>query len=210
MKKHTAHISPEFLSYIEGEFFSDNPKEMSEFIDSIGKPLAKTIRINTNRISVEAFKKLAKKRNWTLTDTINPQVFRIDRTDMSLALGATPEHLSGLFYIQELAASLSVQAFVSHVDESERSGAHRVLDMSASPGGKTTQLSEVFPHSFIIANEPSRDRIPQLVENTERMDNLRIGITPYNGLAFEGLPEFFDYVLLDAPCSGEGTVFKNP
>ena len=82
--------------------------------------------------------------------------------------------------------------------------------MCASPGGKTTQLSENFPNSFIVANESSKDRLAQLIENTERMGAESIGIVLGNGLSYgDSHPEYFDIVLLDAPCSGEGTLFKH-
>lgn len=80
--------------------------------------------------------------------------------------------------------------------------------MAASPGGKTTQLAEHFPNSIIIANEPTRDRMAQLVQNTERLGNDRIMITNYDGGYYSNLPETFDRILLDAPCSGEGIGFK--
>lgn len=80
--------------------------------------------------------------------------------------------------------------------------------MAASPGGKTTQLTEAFPGAIVIANEPTRDRMAQLVQNTERMGNNRIAITNYDGGHYKNLPETFDRILLDAPCSGEGIGFK--
>ncbi len=80
--------------------------------------------------------------------------------------------------------------------------------MAASPGGKTTQLAEHFPDSIIVANEPTRDRMAQLVSNTERLGNDRIMITNYDGGYYGNLPETFDRILLDAPCSGEGIGFK--
>lgn len=83
-----------------------------------------------------------------------------------------------------------------------------ILDMAASPGGKTTQLAEHFPNSIIVANEPTRDRMAQLVSNTERLGNDRIMITNYDGGFYANLPETFDRILLDAPCSGEGIGFK--
>lgn len=80
--------------------------------------------------------------------------------------------------------------------------------MAASPGGKTTQLAEHFPNSIIVANEPTRDRMAQLVSNTERLGNDRTMITNYDGGFYSNLPETFDRILLDAPCSGEGIGFK--
>lgn len=78
-----------------------------------------------------------------------------------------------------------------------------ILDMASSPGGKTTQLAERYPESFIIANEPTRERIPQLLQNLERMGSLQIGVTLYPGQYFARHAELFDRILLDAPCSGE-------
>lgn len=83
-----------------------------------------------------------------------------------------------------------------------------ILDMAASPGGKTTQLSEMYPLSFIVANEPTRERIPQLLQNLDRMGSTNIGVTLYPGQYFRHTPETFDRILLDAPCSGEGTLYK--
>ena len=80
--------------------------------------------------------------------------------------------------------------------------------MAASPGGKTTQLAEMYPNAFIIANEPTRERIPQLLQNLDRMGSANIGVTLYPGQYFRHTPEVFDRILLDAPCSGEGTLYK--
>ena len=80
--------------------------------------------------------------------------------------------------------------------------------MAASPGGKTTQLAEQYPEAFIVANEPTRERIPQLLQNLDRMGSANIGVTLYPGQYFRHTPEVFDRILLDAPCSGEGTLYK--
>lgn len=84
----------------------------------------------------------------------------------------------------------------------------RILEMAASPGGKTTQLAEHYPASFIVANEFTKDRLNALLDNIERMRCLNIGISGLNGIQFGYMPEMFDRVLLDAPCSGEGIGFK--
>ncbi len=81
--------------------------------------------------------------------------------------------------------------------------------MAASPGGKTTQLSEHFPNAFVVANEFAKERISSLIENVERMGTFdRTGVTNMNAALFGTLPETFDRILLDAPCSGEGIGFK--
>lgn len=73
--------------------------------------------------------------------------------------------------------------------------------MAASPGGKTTQLSELYPHAGIVANEPDKTRIPQLLENIDRMGSGNIAVTNVSGAFFARTPEVFDRILLDAPCS---------
>lgn len=248
MKKHKSDINPRFVEYFRENFFADKPEELEKFLGSLTKPLPKTIRVNTTRISVEDFKARAKRNNWTLTPTNNPTVFRIDRTEIRLPLGHTLEHLLGYFYIQELSASMSVRylslsegqeireneeiraktadrsepyectekLFSSPRGPEETQGLNAkfevipylILDMAASPGGKTTQLAEHFPTSIIVANEPTRDRMAQLVSNTERLGNDRIIITNYDGGFYSNLPETFNRILLDAPCSGEGIGFK--
>ncbi len=80
--------------------------------------------------------------------------------------------------------------------------------MSAAPGGKSTQLSEYYPNSIIIANEIDKTRLRALEENIDRMGATNILVTNYDGRHFKNTPEMFDKILLDAPCSGEGTSFK--
>lgn len=61
-------MKQDFLHYIE-ETFHFSPEEMQDFESSLSKPLKKTIRVNTNKISIEDFKTLAEKNSWILTET---------------------------------------------------------------------------------------------------------------------------------------------
>lgn len=81
--------------------------------------------------------------------------------------------------------------------------------MCAAPGGKTTQLADYFPESLVIANEVNRTRTPQLFENLDRMGYDNVAVISCDGRFFQNFPDFFDAVLLDAPCSGEGTAFRD-
>lgn len=130
MKKHKSEINDRFVEYFRENFFADKPEELGKFLESLTKPLPKTIRVNTTRISVEDFKARAERNNWTLTPTNNPTVFRIDRTSIKMPLGHTLEHLLGYFYIQELSASMSVHYLAEgKIDDIP----YLVLDMAASP-----------------------------------------------------------------------------
>lgn len=199
-------MKQDFLNYIQ-DTFNFPEEEMKEFQKALSTPLKKTLRVNTNKISVEDFKELALKNNWQLTETsLGKNMFYIDREDTSLALWNTLEHISGYFYVQELAASSS-PFYMSEdtIDTSEQV----ILDMSASPGGKTTQLAEYYPNATIIANEIDKTRMRQLHENLDRLGAHNSFVTNYDWRFFKNFEETFDKILLDAPCSWEGTAYKS-
>jgi len=200
-------MKQDFLNYIKKEFNFDE-KEFEKFEEYLEKPLKKSFRINTNKISVNNFKKLVARNNWELTESnFWKNMFYIDRTiDLKIPLGSTFEHIMWLIYIQELAASSS--PFFMSEDKIDDKKEFLILDMSSSPWWKTTQLAEYYPNSLIIANEFDKPRIKQLFTNIERMWCDNIGVTNYDWRFFKSLPEVFDKVLLDAPCSGEGTCYK--
>ncbi|TVQ72415.1 MAG: hypothetical protein EA363_04645 [Balneolaceae bacterium] len=85
-----------------------------------------------------------------------------------------------------------------------------ILDACASPGGKTTLLASLFPDALIVANEVIRSRVPPLMENSIKWGAGNIVVTQNDPSHFSGLPGFFDIILTDAPCSGEGLFRKDP
>ncbi len=199
-------MKQDFLNYIKQTFnFSDT--EMKDFEESLSKPLKKSIRVNTNKISVEDFKKIAETKWWKLTSTsMWKNTFYIDRfEDLDIALWNTLEHINWFFYIQELAASSSPYYMSWDVIDKEQ---YLILDMSASPGWKTTQLSEYYPNSLVIANEIDKQRLKWLFVNLDRMWSLNVASTNFDWRNFKNYEEIFDKVLLDAPCSGEWTAYK--
>ncbi len=198
-------MKQDFLTYIQ-ETFDFSKKEMSDFEWALSKPLGKSIRINTNKISVEDFKKIAERKNWILTESgLWKNMFYIDREDTSVALWNTLEHINGYFYIQEVAASSSPYYMSGDIVDTDP---YLILDMSASPGGKTTQLAEYYPNSLIVANEIDKARLKWLFINLNRMWAENVVCTNYDGRFFKQTWEIFDKVLLDAPCSWEWTSFK--
>lgn len=199
-----------FRTYLE-KTFSLTPTESEEVMSALVKTLTKSIRINTHKISREDFLIHAREQEWVLTETDIPEVFLIDREDTSLALGRTLEHQAGWFYIQELAAAhppFLLKQQIQHT-KSKIQNEGIIIDMCASPGGKTTQLADYFPESLIIANEVNRSRTPQLFDNLDRMGYDNVAVVSCDGRFFQNFPGYFDAVLLDAPCSGEGTAFRD-
>ncbi len=198
-------MKKDFLSYIKNEF-NMSEKEISDLENALNKPLKKSIRVNTRLISIDDFKKIALKNNWTLTESpLWKNMFYIDRDYTNIAIWNTKEHEEGLFYVQEVSASSSPY-FMSwdEIDTSE----YTILDMSASPWWKTTQLSEYYPNSIIVANEIDKTRLKWLFSNIDRMHAKSVICTNYDWRHFKKLPELFDKILLDAPCSWEWTWFK--
>ena len=87
-----------------------------------------------------------------------------------------------------------------------------VLDMCASPGSKTTQISENLSESgMVVANEVVSSRVNTLVSNVQRHGSRSAVVVNHDGRHIPRMPdEGFDGVLVDAPCSGSGTTRKNP
>lgn len=88
----------------------------------------------------------------------------------------------------------------------------RVMDVAAAPGSKTTQIAaRMENHGMLLANEFSASRVKVLHANISRCGIANTALTHFDGRVFgAALPECFDAILLDAPCSGEGVVRKDP
>jgi 16S rRNA (cytosine1407-C5)-methyltransferase len=102
----------------------------------------------------------------------------------------------GQYYIQDASSMLPVSLF----DFPDNA---LVLDMAASPGGKTTHLlSRMMDRGFVLANDASRSRLTALQLVLQNWGGLNVGVTSFNGESFgQWYPNMFDAVLLDAPCS---------
>jgi 16S rRNA (cytosine1407-C5)-methyltransferase len=179
------------------------------FIAACQRPLRRSIRINTLKIAVEDFLTLIAPYGWQLTPIPwCAEGFWIERDDEeALPLGSTAEHLSGLFYIQEASSMLPVSALFADGEMPER-----VMDVAAAPGSKTTQIAaRMGNRGAILANEYSASRVKVLHANISRCGVSNVALTHFDGRVFgPALPEMFDAILLDAPCSGEGVVRKDP
>ncbi len=118
--------------------------------------------------------------------------------------GPHPYYYAGLYYIQEPSA----QAVAVLTDPKP---GEKVLDLAASPGGKTTHLAaRMQGQGLLISNEIDGRRIRGLLENVERWGaNLAVVSAPIEKLARQW-GAYFDRVVLDAPCSGEGMFRKDP
>ncbi|RPA61677.1 16S rRNA (cytosine(1407)-C(5))-methyltransferase RsmF [Shewanella frigidimarina] len=200
-----AQLNTNFINHIEKEL----PAHLSlqEFIAYCDKPLRKSIRVNTLKISTAQFVHIMTSAGWQLSPVPwCADGFWIEGKD-DIQLGNAIEHIQGLFYIQEASSMLPPTALFSNGNTAEI-----VLDVASAPGSKTTQIAALMNNSgLLVANEYSASRVKVLHANVLRMGASHTALTHFDGRVFgEYLYESFDAILLDAPCGGEGTVRKDP
>ena len=158
----------------------------------------KSIRVNTLKITNSKLKSKLKDFKLKQIPWCKEGFFISgERTD----LGNLPEHGLGYFYIQE--ASSMIPPLVLNPKNDF------VLDMAAAPGSKTTQMAEIMKNKgLIVANDLDYKRIVSLNSNLQRCGVTNTVTTIMEGRFFKNFQ--FDKILLDAPCSGTGTIRKSP
>lgn len=113
-------------------------------------------------------------------------------------------YLAGLYQIQEEAALVPVRLLDPQPGEA-------VLDLCAAPGNKTANIAHAMGGTgTVIANEPVPDRLGALRRTVRRLGLVNVSVTRHRGQVFPREAGPFDRVLVDAPCSGEGTSRRRP
>ncbi len=180
--------------------------ELEKYNTILKVQISKSIRCNTLKISPAELKKRLEEKNWKISQPWPkyPEIMIVENELEPGELGRALEHLLGYYYVQELASSLPVIALNPKQDEN-------TLDLCSAPGSKTTQIASSMDNKgTIIANEVSLARIKILASNLERCGVTNTIITKKEGAALcERLKKQnfqFSKILVDAPCSGEGTL----
>ena len=123
---------------------------------------------------------------------------------------------AGCYYVQDSSAMVVGHMVREHLDRFEGIGRPvRVLDLCAAPGGTTTDLAtplrERFGDGFLlVANEVMRNRAAVLSDNVAVWGDPNVTVTSCDPKAFSKLEGFFDLIVADVPCSGEGMFRKDP
>ena len=108
---------------------------------------------------------------------------------------------AGAYYVQEASSQFLEQALKQHLPNDSI----LALDLCGAPGGKSTHIASVLPQgSFLVSNEVIRSRSQILAENMQKWGFANSLITNNDPRDFNRLPGFFDLIVVDAPCSGEG------
>ncbi len=115
---------------------------------------------------------------------------------------------AGCYYVQEASSMFLEQALKQTLDLSKQL---RVLDLCASPGGKSTHIqSLISADSILVSNEVIRGRIPALQDNIIKWGCENVIVTNNDPAHFSSLENFFDVMIIDAPCSGSGLFRRDP
>ncbi len=171
--------------------------DFEAFLAALESPAVRALRVNTLKTDVDTVRALLPFDVEALPFTENGFYAPLDK------VGALPAHHAGMFYMQDPGAMCSVLA------TTPKSGI-TVLDMCAAPGGKSTQLAAaIAPHGILVSNEYVPARCKILQGNIERL-GCRAAVVI--NLSTDRLADFygsyFDLVVADVPCSGEGMFRK--
>lgn len=179
----------EFVPNLEG-LLSEMEKKPSQYI-----------RVNTLKIEISCLRDRLEKKGYILEGTSLPEVFAVKYSPMSL--GATVEYLLGYYYIQDLASCFAVDAL-------DLGRNQKVMDMASSPGGKTSFMAQRMENSGnIAALELNNRRLNSLLFNLNRCGVLNTCVYNIDGRKAHLIGSNFDRILLDAPCSCEGTIGRD-
>jgi 16S rRNA C967 or C1407 C5-methylase (RsmB/RsmF family)/NOL1/NOP2/fmu family ribosome biogenesis protein len=179
--KKLAHILPE--------------SEHQSFLDSLQSPPITSIRYNSQK-NVQIHQEKQTPVKWC------EEGFYLSQRP---SFTEDPTFWAGSYYVQE-ASSMFLGKVIEHIIPKK---AIHILDLSAAPGGKSTHLvSLISSDSLLVANEIIRNRADILEENLVRWGNTNFIVTQTDSQVWGNLENFFDIIVVDAPCSGEGMFRK--
>ncbi len=170
------------------------------FMQYIKKPLIPSLRINTLKAKREKI--------LSLLNDLSLRQLPFYRDGFCLEgkyrLGNHMTHNLGLIYVQEVASMLPVILLDPQPGEV-------VMDLCAAPGSKTTQIAQMMDNKgLLVANDVNRKRMRGLIHNIKRCGLMNEVVISISGQkAHRVFSDYFDRVLIDAPCSAEGTIRKS-
>lgn len=174
--------------------------EFPAFTESLDSTPRSGLRVNTLKLTLDQFREITP---FTLGERVPwaPSAFLLESEEKP---GKHPHHRAGMYYLQDPSAMAPAELLAPQPGE-------RVLDLAAAPGGKTTHLAALMQgQGLLVANEIKTKRVGHLAQNVERWGAGNVVITnesPENLADHFGA--YFDRVLVDAPCSGEGMFRKD-
>ena len=174
--------------------------EFEDFLKGYDRTRHYGLRVNRTKLTAEQFERMSM---YDLKPV--PWIDNAFEYEDSVSPAKHPYYFAGMYYLQE--PSAMTPANLLPIEPGDR-----VLDLCAAPGGKATELGAKLNHTgLLVANDISNSRAKALLKNIELfgIPNVLVTSEPSEKLA-EKFPAFFDKILIDAPCSGEGMFRKNP
>ena len=171
--------------------------EFDNFISALGEPAPISIRLNPGKPTMHY-------------SDLDPIAWSGQGRYLESRPRFTDDPLfhAGAYYVQE-ASSMFLEYVIKEIIDLEQD--HRVLDLSAAPGGKATHLQALLSKdSLLVANEIITSRNKILRQNLARWGGDNYFVTQSDPKYFKKLSNFFDIIVVDAPCSGEGLMRKDP
>jgi len=168
----------------------------NDFVETHKQSPPVSIRINSRKISLP------------VTHTPVPWTSTGYYLDERPSFTLDPIFHGGGYYVQEASSMFLEQVFIQSADQKT---SLNVLDLCAAPGGKSTHLLGLMNNqSLLVSNEVIRSRASILAENLQKWGHSNMVVTNNDPKDFQRLPGFFDAIVVDAPCSGEGLFRKDP
>jgi NOL1/NOP2/sun family putative RNA methylase len=182
-------------------------EEYEAFINTYNHSVSIGIRFNTLKITPEEYKTLLpinlETIPWCPTGFLVPP--STDQNSLASFLSQHPYRAAGLYYLQDPSAMAVAELIYPRPGD-------KILDLAAAPGGKTTHIAALMNNNgLLVANDIHRRRAWELVKNLERFGIRNVTVTNETTERLAGhFGRYFDKVLVDAPCSGEGMFRKHP
>ncbi len=169
-------------------------------LETLERPLPLCVWTNRERVEVRGLEELLRAEGFEPRPLgWRPGAFRVER---ERGLGTRWWYLAGLAHCQEEASLLPVAVLDPRPGE-------RVLDLCAAPGGKTAMIALALGNrGTVVANDVQADRIRALRGTLDRLGLVNVTVTRADGCNYPREAGRFDKVLVDAPCSAEGTLRK--
>lgn len=190
----------DITKYIFDNYGMDYTKEFLRYANEESKL---SIRVNTTKTNVKSLKKDLEFIGYTVKDSkISKNALIVDNPN---GLVSTNLFENGLFTIQQEASMKTVEVLNPGQNST-------ILDICAAPGTKTTYIAEYTENTGkILANDVSFNKLDLIMENINRLGLRNIELTNLDARVYKDeYKEKFDYVLVDAPCSGLGVMARKP
>ncbi len=192
------------------ELSGSNEKDKEAYWKIVHEEAINSIRCNTLKIQPKELLEKLEKKGWKMKVPFkqHPEIMVIEAKLLPGELGRSKEHLLGYYYVQEISSMLPMLALKPNKEDS-------FVDLCASPGSKTTQAAAMMENKGnIIANDDNLGRMVILASNLEKCGVSNTIVTRRGGVqlcqSLKKIDFQVDKILVDAPCSGEGTIRSSP